>query len=189
MGKWLVAVVGMLGCNSRHHTMASVDASFDGPSQSCVAAAATANVIAHVAGATSAYDRVYAGGLLDSGPVAVTQAPFVVSLLFAGVSPVDEVTAGCCLHGDRTCCTLDSVVVTSDALAFGAEVGDHAMTFSRTAEPSFSTPGTLTITNFAHPILDAPGRVAGSVSATAIGIDLDGTFDNTFCAVLVTVPI
>lgn len=49
--------------------------------------------------------------------------------------------------------------------------------------------GTLTISAFVQPFENAPGRIAGSLSASSGAMSVSGTFDNDLCAALLTETI
>jgi hypothetical protein len=163
-----------------------VDATLD----YCHAAAGTASVTTDDHGTLQLWSRLDAGGVWAIGPVApVAGAPMSVSLLFTNVDPLDGNTGGCCQSPGSSCCAIDGVLATNDSLPSGGELGMHPLTFKSLQNASFSISGTMTITDFVQPFETAPGRIAGSVSAQAGAQSVYGTFDNSFCAALLSATI
>jgi hypothetical protein len=156
----------------------------------CSALAGTAAVLADDAGAQVTFERLDAGGVWLVGPVTgVTAAPVSLSLLVTNADPLDAWTAGCCQNHDSSCCTADGLVISTDALSAGAEVGSHAVRIQRFLDPAFVLAGTLDITSFEHPWDHAPGRIAGAIHAVGTTQSVGGTFDNAFCEALLSVTI
>jgi hypothetical protein len=190
---WFVCVLGLAACSA--HGQSPLDAtpevsidssevSTDSPLPTCNAGAA------QITGSVGTYDRGYAGAGLLSGPVAgpsIAGAPIQLQLLFANDPMIDPSMLGCCI-GDASCCTLDTLVVWTDPVARGAELGDHAVTFTRT-QNHLQVRGTLTITTFADPFATLPGMIGGTLHAAANGQTIDGDFGNEFCAPLLAVEL
>jgi len=190
MMRGVVLAVFLVGCGNDspqengHDAFVPPADAIDGNPTMCTALAGTANVT--VTGATTAvFARLDAGGTLQAGPVAVATAPVSLALLFTAADPLSQNEAECC-QGHSTCCTLDGVVVTSVGLPSGSELGAHPVMIDR-FDSSFSISGTLTITSFSNPFDHAPGRIAGSISSS--GTQVSGTFDNAFCAAILSVTI
>jgi len=180
------------GCHpttSHSSDAAPPDSLGDGPLDSCSAAPGTASVTAHVGVATASYDRLYAGGIWLTGPVKLAGAPFALKLVFAQTSPIAKETGVCCGGADRTCCAIDAIAASIDNLPDGGELGSHAATVENSWGTMFMLPGTLTITEWAHPFMMSPGRIAGSISVATDTVTIDGTFDNQFCAGLLSATI
>ena len=167
----------LVGCAAPHHEPV-VDGATDAPPDvagaTCSSEGGTANVV--VGTDAKVYDRVYAGGILLSGPVnGVSSFPFSLQLVFANQSPVPV----CCTSADSSCCGIDALSVEVDALPNGGELGSHATNISGVG---FSTMGTLTIADWIDPFDSPPGRITGSLSVSTSTVSIDGTFDNVFCA-------
>jgi hypothetical protein len=195
----LLAVVGLLGCGQSGPHLVAADAQhFDvnpvivdaGPYE-CDAPQGSATITFVRAGATTTFSRVHAGGTWLVGPVApVNGAPMTLELLFTDADQIPGATAGCCATTGSGCCPLTGVLASSGtALAAGSELGGHELTFTSFQDPAFSTTGTVTITSFVHPFEQAPGHIAGTVSVTAGADSVAGSFDNAFCAALLTATI
>jgi hypothetical protein len=188
--RMLILSLGLVACNEHGKSPALGDAStIDVNTQSCTAAAGTANV--QVMGTAPAqFVRLDAGGLWLTGPVTgVAGAPMQFTLLYTNTDPLDSNAAGCCASSDASCCKVAGLVLQTEAIPDGGEVGDHPATVKSFTDPSFSISGTLTITKFAHPFEMAPGRIAGSVSAIANTRTVSGSFDNSFCQILLSATI
>ena len=189
-------LVCLLGCGHDHPALVNdapppID-TVDASSGSCPANATTAN-IEMMSGSTHAtYSHLHAGATWFVGPVApsVTGPDMSVRLLFTSSGdPVPTLTAMCCGGGDQSCCTLDGITVDTNGLGVGVEVGDHAAQLRSFHDAAFQLMGTLTITTFVQPFENAPGRIAGSLSASSGEMAVSGTFDNTFCPALLTATI
>jgi len=166
-----------------------VDATFD----FCPASGTTATVEVGSGSTHATYSHVHAGATWFVGPAApsVGGADMSVRLLVTSSSePVPALTAQCCGGGgDQACCTLDGITVDTNGLGVGAEVGDHPAQLQSFHDATFQLLGTLTISAFIQPFENAPGRIAGSLSASSGGMSVSGTFDNTFCPALLTATI
>jgi len=168
-----------VGCAGPHHEPV-VDGPTDAPpdvaGNTCSSAGGTANVVVRTVGPTKVYDRVYAGGILSSGPVnGVSSFPFSLQLVFANQTPVPV----CCTSPDSSCCGLDALSAEVDLLPNGGELGSHA---ANVFGVGFSAMGTLTIADWIQPFDVPPGRITGSLSVSTSTVSIDGTFDNVFCA-------
>jgi hypothetical protein len=141
-------------------------------------------------GPTINFTTLAAGGIWETGPVAVAQPPMTINLLFTNEIRLTEGRAQCCANSDPICCpNTDGIVAHSNgALQFGGELGTHAFTVTDTKN-SFSITGTVNIDAFTQPFLSAPGRIAGSISAVSSGRTISGTFDSAFCGVLLSQTI
>jgi hypothetical protein len=98
-------------------------------------------------------------------------------------------TGWCCDGADAACCTVDGIGVRIDVLPAGAEVGTHTGRIYNFHDTAFQFTGTVTITNFSQPYENPPGRIAGSISGTNGTKTVSGSFDNTFCAALLSQTI
>jgi hypothetical protein len=166
-----------------------VDAStIDSTLSVCRAASGTASVTANDHGTTQTWTRLHAGGLWYSGPVAVAGPPMSISLLFTDADPLDTTVGWCCQTPGQACCTADGIYAGTPAIPDGAEVGQHPVMISGTKN-GFAFDGTLTITYFLSPFLNAPGKITGSITGSVAGQSVTGQFDNTFCAGLLTATI
>jgi hypothetical protein len=163
----------------------AVDASGDADPLLCTSAGGTANVVVRTVGPAKVYDRLYAGGIEGGLVNGVTGIPLFLKLVFANQSPISSDVGNCCGTPGSSCCGIDSLAVNVN-LPNGAELGTHAADVSGM---DFTVTGTLTITDWMHPLDMPPGHVAGSLSVTANSVTIDGTFDNTFCAGMVGVTI
>jgi hypothetical protein len=156
----------------------------------CSSAMGTADVTASGPGSNVTYQRLYAGGIWEVGPVAPAgPAPMTIELLYTNVDPFDADHWYDCLAGQTVACDTIGLVTRIQSVAAGAEVGDHTVTFTKSDNPAFTLDGTLTIDMFVHPFLNAPGRIAGSINASMGGRSVTGTFDSEFCAFLLTQTI
>lgn len=190
----LIALVLIVGCGDDHSSVrvdASSGAGSDASVWFCAAGASTSNItFSH--GATSAtYTQLHAGGTWFTGPFAPVAGPDMsASLLFtSSTDPLPSQTAGCCAAGGSSCCMIPGIVVETDGLGIGNEVGAHPMRIHSFQDPVLELTGTLMITTFVQPFEQPPGRIAGSLSATGGGTTVSGTFDNTFCAALLSQTI
>lgn len=134
------------------------------------------------------YNRVYAGGVWQTGPI-VGQPPMTVTVMFTDEDPMDGSRLWACDGGDTATCNATGLIADTAALSFGAEVGDQAVTFRKTDAPSFTVPGTLTIDMFTQPFVTPPGRIMGSIDGSMGGRTVTGTFDNAFCQYFLTQTI
>lgn len=200
----LLGVVAWIGCGD-DLSVVKVDApvpidartvdAIDAQLMYCEPGTGTANVTASTGGASTTYTQLHAGGIWFLGPVAPTAAPdhgvdMSATLLFMNLTErLPNQTGWCCALDDSTCCALDGVVVETGGLGVGAEVGNHVVGIRSFQDPAFRFTGTLTVTDFVQPFEQAPGRIAGSVTATDGNRSVTGTFDNTFCAALLTATI
>jgi hypothetical protein len=139
--------------------------------------------------ATIEFMRLAAGGIWQTGPFNAAQPPMTIDLLFTNVTMLDAAQASCCINSDATCCAFAGVVAHSaGAVPFGSELGSHAFNFSDTKN-NFSITGNVKIDVFTQPFLSRPGRIAGSISAISGGRTISGTFDSSFCDVLLSQTI
>jgi hypothetical protein len=164
----------------------AVDASGDADQLLCTSAVGTANVVVRMVGPAKVYDRVYAGGIEGGLVNGFADAPLFLKLVFANQSPISAETGSCCATPGSSCCGIDTVSLQVQSIGGGNELGSHSADVSGT---DFTVTGTLTITDWIHPLDMPPGHIAGSLSVTANSVTIDGTFDNTFCAGMVGVTI
>jgi hypothetical protein len=158
----------------------------------CPVGTTTANIELGSGSTHASYSHMHAGATWFVGPVAPSVAgpDMSASLLFTSSNdPLPATTAMCCAGGDQTCCALEGITVDTTGLGVGAEVGAHPVTIRSFRDPAFQLMGTLTISAFVQPFENAPGRIAGVVSASSNGMTVSGSFDNTFCAALLTTTI
>jgi hypothetical protein len=159
------------------------------PARSCTSATGTADITARMGGQTTTYTRLYAGGIWNTGPVApVVAASMSVELVITDAAPVSAETGLCC-SGPTDCCPLQGLGMDLDPLLPGAEIGTHVVRIRALHDATFTLTGTITITDFVHPFEQAPGRIAGSVSASTGNRSVSGTLDNEFCAALLNQTI
>lgn len=200
----LLGVVAWIGCGD-DRSVTEVDArvpidaptvdAIDAQTMYCEPGTGTATVTASTGGASTTYTQLHAGGIWFLGPAAAAAAPdhgvdMSAFLMFMNVTEqLPQQTGWCCSATDTTCCTHDGIVVETDGLGVGAEVGNHVVRIRSFQDPAYRFTGTLTITEFAQPFEEPPGRIAGSVTATDGNRSVSGTFDNTFCAALLTATI
>jgi hypothetical protein len=140
-----------------------------------------------VSGFLNSYMRLYAGELLEAGPVAPSSAgpPLILYLVFSNEASMSQSLLQCC-GADAACCTIDGFAGTSDAITNGAELGTHGFTLKATAGsamPDLVLTGTVDITDFRDPftITNGSARVAGSATVSSGAIIGNATFANGFC--------
>jgi len=198
------SATSVVACNGSHGTSADARTNGDATSDAladahpftdayynfCDAAPGAASIMVTGPGGTTNYDRVHAGGIWLTGPVARTTAapPLLTTLWLTSVGHVDPSQVSCCT-GKSTCCTTPGVVVSDVNLAAGSEIGEHAATVFSAPDSSFQLNGTLDVTGFAQPFEQPPGRIAGSVFASGAGFTITGSFANSFCLPLLQVTI
>lgn len=196
---FVVLGLAIVGCGKDGPHLVAADAQhFDGtpglsdaPPYECDAPMGSAQLAFTRGGATATFGRVHAGGTWLVGPVApVASAPMTLVLLFTDADAIPGTTASCCASVGSGCCPLTGLLGSSGmGLPSGAETGDHALRFTSFQDPGVDLAGTVTITDFVQPFEHAPGHIAGTVSATAGADHLTGSFDNAFCAALLTATI
>jgi hypothetical protein len=179
-----LAALLLVGC-AKQSGHPAVDASSDADQLTCTSAGGTANVVVRAVGPAKVYDRLYAGGIEGGLVNGVSDAPLFLKLVFANQSPISAETGSCCGTPGSSCCGIDTISVQVQ-LVGGSEVGSHSADVSGM---DFTTTGTLTITDWMHPLDSPPGHIAGSLSVTTNSVTIDGTFDNTFCAGMVGIVI
>lgn len=186
---WFAFVALLLvGCSEHGSTPPLVDAKpfLDAPVTTCFAPAGGASV---TASPSFAFGRVYAGGVLLSGPFAPAHAagaPFQLEMLFTNVAQADLEILGNC-DGNQPSCTTDGLAVVA-GLERDAEVGTHALSLRVTTGARPSVQGTLTVTEFVHPFDTLPGHITGTVSASG-AFTVSGSFSTVFCPPFLTVTI
>jgi hypothetical protein len=180
-----IGLLLLVGC-AKQSGHPAVDAPPDPAEPMCTSAGGTANVVVRIPGSTKMYGRLYAGGFEGSLVNGFSGPPLALKLVFANDSPIPSDTGNCCGTPGSLCCGIDSIAVNIDNFPSGAEVGSHA---ANVFGMGFSATGTLTITDWIHPIDMPPGHIAGSLSVTTGNITIDGTFDNTFCDGMVGILI
>jgi hypothetical protein len=149
----------------------------------------SADVTATGPGGSVHYNRVYAGGVWQTGPI-VGQPPMTVTVVFTDDDPIDSNRLWACDFGDTANCNTVGLVGDTQALTFGAEVGTYPVTFRKTDNPTgFTVDGMLTIDMFTQPFVSPPGRIMGSITGTMGGRTVAGTFDNAFCQYFLTQTI
>jgi hypothetical protein len=178
--------LAIAGCHHAHEPASDAQPILDSPVGFCSSADGSANLVLQQAGPAKTYDRLYAGGVWLTGPVRASGAPFQLELVFANTSPISQELGVCCEMPSSSCCAIDAIAASIDSLPDGGEVGSHPVTVNGA---SFMVSGTLTITDWMHPFLAAPGRIAGSLSVVTNTITIDGMFDNQFCAEMLTATI
>jgi hypothetical protein len=188
----VVAVLAACGpdVDGHHHDAGLRDtATADVSYSQCSAAAGTAMITLDTAGTQTHFDRLDAGGTLNTGPLTGVAGPSMFAmLLVTNTDPLSQQEAGCCEYKDSTCCHATGLVIETQVLDYGAEVGDHIVQ-AGAFDASFSLSGTLTITHFEHPYDHLPGRIAGSVSVISDVRTISGSFDNAFCPAILSATI
>jgi hypothetical protein len=155
----------------------------------CSASVGTATVMSSHQNATSTWTRLDAGGTWFTGPLTVASPPMSLSLLFVNADPIEREVGWCCQSPGQACCTIDGFGVTTDGLPSGAELGAHAAMVMSFHDSAFQLSGSIDVTSFSQPFEHMPGHIAGSVSASSGGYSFSGTFDNEFCAALLSETI
>jgi hypothetical protein len=183
----VACVFAVVGCQ---HSHPAADGAIDSPPDvdftMCSSPSGTANITMQLAGSTTLYDRLFAGGDLrsDSGPA---PWPLHLDLVFANTSPITSDMALFCGIPSNAQCGIDAVsAYTPGDIPLGTELGVHPVTV---AGVTFTTAGTVTITDWTSPAPPALGHVAGSFRVSTDTVTIDGTFDNAFCAGMLTVPL
>ena len=187
MSPRLGCVLAIVGCQPSDHPAAdgAVDSPPDADFTMCSSPSGTASITVQLAGSTQHYDRVYAGGELDT--VGTAPWPLHLDLVFANTSPITSDMSLQCGVPSNAGCGIDAVsAYPPGEIPLGTELGVHPVTVSGV---TFTTSGTLTITDWTSPVFSALGRVAGSFSVSTDTVTIDGTFDNAFCAGMLTVPL
>ncbi len=159
----------------------------DAPVTTCFAMDGSASVTASPG---AAFGRVYAGGVLLSGPfapVTAAGAPLELELLFTNVAQADLEILGNC-NGSQPSCTTDGLSVTMANLERDAEVGTHTASMRGTTGARPAVQGTVTVTEFANPFATLPGHITGTVSASGT-ITVSGSFSTAFCPPFLAVTI
>jgi hypothetical protein len=189
---------GLMACGQAAPTTAEAvgdgaAGSHDASSSFCDAPLGSAHVTATREGAATTFDRLHAGGIWLIGPVAppgsVAAAPMSAVLLFTEVDHLDASVAACCDTPNSACCHVDGVVARIASLPAGGELGTFAADVGSFLGPDLPFPGMVTITSFVSPFPNAPGRIAGSISATSGNANVVGTFDHSFCRELLGATI
>ena len=160
------------------------------PIATCTSPADTADITTMGGGPDESYDRLYAGGILNTGPIAPAgpgpEPTFWLKLTFSNDSPID---AGNDCVPDTDCAIVSLVGGLDDLITPDNAIGDHPIDLYKTDDVSFTVEGTLTIDTYDSPFPDGVGGLSGSVTATTGGRTVTGTFDGEFCPAMVWATI
>ncbi|MEO7094662.1 MAG: hypothetical protein ABI175_15500 [Polyangiales bacterium] len=181
----LLLAILVTGCTEHGSSPPLADAKLflDAPVTMCLAPNGSAEVTASPG---LAFAKVYAGGVLLSGPAQKgTGAPFALQMLFTNLSQADLEVGGVCDGNSQPNCMTDGLALhTTTALERDAEVGTHSVTLRRTISgPAIQ--GMMTVTEFMNPFDALPGHITGTVSATGVS----GSFSTVFCPPFLAVTI
>jgi hypothetical protein len=156
------------------------------PIPTCTSPADTADITTMGGGPDESYDRLYAGGVFNTGPLAPAgpgpEPTFGLKLTFSNDSPID---AGNECLPDTDCAIVSLVGNLTEVITPEDAVGDHPIELYKTDDVSFTVNGTVTIDTYESPFGDGVGSLSGSVTGTTGGRSVTGTFDNDFCAAMI----
>jgi hypothetical protein len=190
----LVVLALAVGCSHEPSHPSNPDAptapSIDADPAQCTAVSGTANVLFDDSGTATTFARLDAGGTWFTGPVApATDPPMSLTLIVTNTDPLPQGAIGCCFGGGGDCCTIAGIVITTDGLPSGGELGSHPAKFQVLGPSTSPLDGTIDITAFEQPFTHAPGRIAGSVSAISNTRTITGSIDDAFCAAMLSATI
>lgn len=160
------------------------------PISTCMSPADTADITTMGGGPDESYDRLYAGGIFNTGPIAPAgpgpEPAFGMEIRFSTDSPIDVVND--CVP--RTDCAIVSLVgMLGELIDPDTAVGDHPIALHKTDDVSFTVDGTITIDTYESPFGDGIGSMSGSITGTTGGRTVTGTFDGDFCPGMINYTI